>query len=176
MPEQWKDIPGYEGLYQISNMGKVKRIAHSNCTYVGRILKSDTTRKGYKVVYLCANGHKKTRSIHQLVLEAFVGPKPSPSHVSRHLNGNPADNTINNLVWGTAKQNVEDAFFHGTRFQPRGSQCGSAKLTENQVLQIKRLLLHEKYTQRMIALIFNVCESSISQIKLNKTWRHVDVQ
>lgn len=171
--EQWKDVVGYEGLYQVSDTGQLKRIVGYLCK-TERILKQDTTKKGYKTIQLHAYGCRKTRSIHQLVLETFVGQRPSSVHVTRHLDGNASNNFIYNLAWGTVKQNTEDAFKHGTRFQPRGSQCGTAKLTENEVLSIKQLLIDKTYTQRKITAMFNVCENSISQIKLGYTWRHIE--
>jgi NUMOD4 motif./HNH endonuclease. len=111
-PEEWRDIPGYEGLYRVSNMGRVYSTRRG-----GRMLKPTLRRKGYLAVALSRNGSARMRLIHQLVLEAFVGPRPE-GFVTRHLDGDPANNTLDNLRWGTYAENVRDSIEHGTHFSP----------------------------------------------------------
>ena len=125
--EIWKDVLGYELVYQVSNLGRVKRIAHYKNTYSGRVLTQNLDNKGYLRVHLSKNNKSINRSIHQLVLEAFVGPKPDGLQ-GRHLNGNRLDNQLINLQWGTPSENQKDSIRHGTKFQPntRGSNSGQA--------------------------------------------------
>ena len=109
-------------------------------------------------------------SVHRLVLEAFVGPCP-PGCETRHLNGNPADNRLCNLAWGTHRENAADKVRHGTA--PRGERNPSAKLTEADVREV-RTLVEQGYTQRDIADRFDVGPIAICHIVTRKAWKHVE--
>lgn len=102
MKEIWKDIKGYEGLYQISNMGQVKSL---NYRHTGRekILKP-SNQKGYLFVSLCKNGHKKNYLAHRLEYEAFYGEIPKGMQVN-HINEIKTDNRLENLNLMTPKEN-----------------------------------------------------------------------
>lgn len=102
MKEIWKDIKGYEGLYQVSNFGRVKRN--------GRILKVRVKRKGYLGVVLYNNSEPKHYTIHRLVAEAFI-PNPENKPQVNHIDEDKTNNTVANLEWVTAKENAN----HGTR-------------------------------------------------------------
>jgi hypothetical protein len=119
MREIWKDIIGFEGLYQVSNRGRVKSCLrmvphpHGALTIREKLLKE--LQGPYPRVKLSKGGRGKGRPyrIHGLVLNAFVGPKPEGLE-ARHLNDNPKDNRWpENLVWGTHKQNVADLIRNG---------------------------------------------------------------
>ena len=97
--EQWKDIDGYIGLYRVSDCGNVKSFAYWNGTNK-RILKQSITTRGYYCIILYKKNKRKWIYIHRLVLETFVGPCP-PKMQCRHLDGNPLNNKLNNLKWGT---------------------------------------------------------------------------
>ncbi len=169
--EQWKDIQEYKGLYQISDYGRVRRIKGHLCRKT-RVLKLVLNTNGYPSIQLWANNKYTTNRIHTLVLATFVGPKPSKMEC-RHLDGNPTNNRLNNLKWGTRSENQKDAVKHGTKFQPdnRGCKNGNAKLTDTQVRQIKRLLLYKTHEQ--ISQQFKVARKTIYDIDKNKTWRHI---
>lgn len=107
----WKDIPKYEGKYQVSNFGDVRSYCRSNTP---KILKPGRMPQGHLSVAL---GRGNSRCVHELVLLAFVGEKPH-KHECRHLNGNPADNRLENLAWGTRSENIKDAVAHGTWMTP----------------------------------------------------------
>jgi hypothetical protein len=104
--EQWRPVPGFEGKYEVSDLGRVKSLRWTP----PRILRPGPSNYGHLSVAL---GQRNTRMIHQLVLLAFVGPRP-PGQEARHLDGDPANNRLDNLCWGTRGDNIRDAVRHGT--------------------------------------------------------------
>jgi hypothetical protein len=107
MDERWLPIPGYEGLYEVSDMGRVRSFRRGAG---GRMLRPGRMPAGHMSVAL---GRGNSQCVHKLVLLAFVGPAPD-RHECRHLNGVPADNRLENLKWGTRGENIRDAIAHGT--------------------------------------------------------------
>ena len=104
MEEIWKDIKGYEGLYQISNMGRIKSF-HPRYKSI-RILKTHIRKNGYVFASLHKNKQLYQPDIHRLVAEAFVeNPNPQEYHYVLHLDDNPTNNIYTNLKWGTQKEN-----------------------------------------------------------------------
>lgn len=101
--EIWKDIKGYEGLYQVSNMGRVKTLNY-NHTGMERVLKESPARGGYKKVILCRENKCKTYQTHRLVAEAFI-PNPEGKPCTDHINTIRTDNRVENLRWVTRKEN-----------------------------------------------------------------------
>jgi|SRR5712664_341592 len=114
MEEMWLPVPGWEGLYEVSNFGNIRSLPREAMTgragiklRQGRVLKPGTYKDGHKHVTLSRNGNTKCYQVHKLVLLAFVGPCPEGLQV-RHLNGIPDDNHLENLVYGTPKENMKD--------------------------------------------------------------------
>ncbi len=110
MEELWKDIEGYEGLYQISNMGRVKSLARPCKGFgfkftVDRILSQKCNSNGYKEILLSKEGKHKTVSVHRLVAIAFL-PNPDKLPMVNHKDENKSNNCIDNLEWCTAKYNA----------------------------------------------------------------------
>lgn len=112
MEEKWLDIKDYEGLYQISNLGKVKSLEKKAgfSNRKERILKQHLDKDGYVKVYLCKNNKVKFLSIHRLIAEAFI-PNPNNLPQINHKDENKANNKIENLEWCTCKYNIN----YGTR-------------------------------------------------------------
>lgn len=106
--EIWKDVIEYEGLYQVSNLGRVKSLNYKH-TGKERILKSIRNKDGYWKVALYKNGKRKTLSVHRLVVTAFIEPIPK-GLVVNHIDENPANNCVENLEICTHKKNLN----HGT--------------------------------------------------------------
>lgn len=100
MEEIWKDIEGYEGLYQVSNLGRVKKLP--------TILKNSLDKQGYEVVQLVnENGKKKVLKIHRLVANAFIENTENKPQVD-HINTIRNDNRVENLRWVTPKENMNN--------------------------------------------------------------------
>lgn len=131
MPREWRPVVGFEGRYEVSDYGDVRSLPRTTVAKDGRVWSFPgcsmvhTIRKdsGYHVVTLRDEQRKKQRKVHQLVCEAFHGPRPSPKHHVRHLNGDKDDNRLVNLVWGTASENVRDSLRHNTQWQSRKTHC-----------------------------------------------------
>lgn len=171
--ERWKDVVGYEGLYQVSDRGRVKslsRLLNNNRQWQNRILKPAIRDKsGHFGVSLCKNGKGKTYCVHQLVLVAFVGFCPDNME-GCHNNGIKTDNRLSNLRYDTHSNNILDSVKHGTHVDSRGEKHGLSKLTEQQVKEIRKLAISSKYTPKMIAEIFGISQCTVSDIKLGKRW------
>lgn len=120
--EIWRDIPGYEGAYQVSGYGRVRSLARK-VRAVGRtgtealrsvpprVLRPGTLKSGHVSV---APGKGRSRDVHRLVLAAFIGPPP-PGHEVLHRNHQPNDNRLVNLKYGTRSENLKMDYAAGTR-------------------------------------------------------------
>lgn len=102
--EIWKDIEGYEGLYQISSLGRVKSLGNDK-TKKEKILKQDKNKNGYFKVNLWKNNKTKTCQVHRLVAHAFI-ENPNKLPIINHKDENPSNNMASNLEWCTQKYNV----------------------------------------------------------------------
>lgn len=127
--EEWRPIPGYEGVYEVSSTGGVRTIARPMQRRNGRpypvraqTRKPVPNRYGYMTVRLCHNGVDTPHEIHALVALAFIGPRPAGMDV-RHLDGNKLNNTAANLRYGTRSENIIDAVTHGTHGMARRTHC-----------------------------------------------------
>jgi len=176
MTEEWRDIAGYEGLYQVSCRGRVKSLARmrlgrggSHYSTPERILKPGLCG-AYLRVHLFRENVAKSKSVQSLVCAAFIGPKPQVWQC-RHWNGDPTDNRVKNLVYGTVKENHADKKRHGT--DVRGEAHGRSKLKDADVLEIRRLLADGNLTQLEIGEMFGAHQGTISKIKLSKHWSHL---
>ncbi|WP_336653065.1 MULTISPECIES: NUMOD4 domain-containing protein [unclassified Leucobacter] len=118
-PETWEVVVGYEGLYEVSDTGRVRN-AH------GRILKLSPTSNGkyLKVDLSNARGKRATKRVHRLVAEAFLGPAPAPGMTDCcHNDGNGHNNAVSNLRWDTRAGNIHDKDLHGTNFKRNVTHC-----------------------------------------------------
>jgi hypothetical protein len=121
--EEWRDVVGYEGLYQVSSVGRVRTIARvaprkgekGDLTINQIMRKAYITPKGYVRVMLCSGGKLKNHMVHTLVAEAFIGPAPSRRHIANHKYGIKSDNRASQLEWVTPSENQKHAYATGLR-------------------------------------------------------------
>jgi hypothetical protein len=164
-----RDVPGFCGRYQASDRGDV--ISHCrSATGSPRILRQHLGKRGYYVVNLSGHGKVRQRTVHSLVLEAFVGPRPDGMEV-RHLNGIRTDNRLCNLAYGTSMENNRDRNLHGT--SNRGTRNGHAVLNPESVQDIRLLYLHGS-SHSAIARAVGVHPSTVKNITSGRNWKHLD--
>jgi hypothetical protein len=165
MGEIWKDIPGYEGLYQASSLGNIKSLdrfvkcAHGGRRSVpGRILKPGRFCKAGHVSVTLGHGANGS-PVHYLVMLTFKGERPTGADI-RHLDGNPKNNNIHNLCYGSRTENILDVYHIGGTWR---------KLGIEDVITIRnRLSKAEKGSS--IARDLNLSQGAISNIKTRKTF------
>lgn len=119
---EWRPVLDYEGLYEVSSDGRVRSLPRPRTR--GRILVPRVNGNGYLQLKLCASGVPLTRKVHQLVCEAFRGPRQE-GQVVRHLDGNRLNNCASNLAWGTPSENMQDSVRHGTNHEASKTHCGN---------------------------------------------------
>jgi len=171
--EEWLDVVGYKGVYQVSSLGRVKRVAGGPGAVIGRILKPTPDRAGYLRVVLYRGGKRFRVYVHRLVLETFIGDAPSPKHEGNHKNGNKADHRVENLEWITPSENCKHAFRMLGREIIRGEAHVNAKLTRDDVIEIRRLYATGEHTQAELGKRFGVHATTIGLIIRRETWQHV---
>ncbi len=115
-PETWRPIPGVDPAYEVSDQGRVR--SFKSYRGPGPHILSQSDADGYRRVSLS----RTNALVHQLVLAAFVGPRPD-GMLTRHLNGDPADNRLVNLAYGTASENMRDRVNHGNDPQANRTHC-----------------------------------------------------
>lgn len=137
----------------------------------GRIalLKLNRTTSGYLTFGIWSNGKPSTIRLHKAMAEVWIGPKPSPKHVARHLNDIRTENHIDNIAWGTYADNSADAKRNGSHIL--GSTVGTAKLTEDSVMAI-RLSME---TDVALAKKFGVSRGTIYEARRGIQWSQIDV-
>lgn len=174
---QFKEIPGYEGYY-VSKCGLVA----SNRRGKWKILKGSVKATGYKEVGIykgfAARKVLRHARVHALVLEVWDRKKKT-GEMCRHLNGCKLDNRIENLRWGTSKENNGDRRLHGT--MPIGEIHPGSKLSEDDVLEIRKTYTKgvnqfDPGNTKELALKFGINVSGINKIIHGQTWKHLPIK
>lgn len=172
MEEIWKEISGYEGIYEISNRGRVRRIKGGVRTRAGLILKPGVYTSGYFFVRLYKSGIGKSFSVARLTGIAFLD-NPNNLPQINHKDGVKLHNWVGNIEWCTAAYNAQHALKNGLMHPAKGEKHGRSKLTSSKVFEIKRLLKAGVLLQREIGALFGVSSKTISKIKLGRGWSHL---
>lgn len=174
--EEWRPVRGYLG-YEVSSYGRVRSWRSRNGRGIAamphELAATPFVDKPYLRVTLYKDGKPKLFRIHRLVLEAFVGSCPAGLE-GCHRDGDPSNNMLANLRWGSKESNAQDRIDHGR--QARGESSGMGILTNEQVTEIKKRVLSGKWSRgdgRKYAEKFDVCDSTISSVLNNHTWRHL---
>lgn len=167
MTEIFKDIQGYEGLYQISNTGKVKNIIRNS------ILKPGIGTTGYYLVILCKNKVKKTSKVHRLVAKAFI-ENPDNLPFVNHKDSNRLNNHISNLEWCDNSGNMQHCFNKGRGKIPvmNGTKNVNAKLNDELVIEMRRKFSNGVLRVR-IAEEYGLSISTVCRVISKKLWAHV---
>lgn len=172
MMETWKPVVGYEGLYEVSDLGRVRsvdRIAGvTRLTQLrGKVLKPGKMKRGgYLLVALRKDGSSHSKAVHALVLEAFVGPRP-PGLDCCHGDNDRTNNRLDNLRWDSRQGNVDDAV--RARRHAHGDRHGGARLRGADIPHIRESTL----PNRELAELYGVTIHTIRNVRKLKTWSHL---
>ncbi len=172
MIEVWKSINGYDGLYEVSNYGRVRSLDHYDCLgrlQRGRVLKPQRDGKGlYLHIGLWKDGKSKPRNIHRLVAEAFI-PNPNNLPEVNHKDENKLNNSVSNLEWCDHKYNNN----YGSKVNYyKGSKNPQAKLTTEQIIDIRKQYVPYSKTHGLKSLSekYGISQSHLSHIINGSRW------
>lgn len=162
--ERWRDIEGYEGLYEVSDLGRVRSmdriVAHpmGPTRLKGRMMRAWQDNKGYPMVILYRDGTRRSTKVHAIVAAAFLGPRP-PQHEVCHVDGTRTNNRVSNLRYDTRYENGRDTLAHGTR--NKIDPDGNGK-------QIREMVA-AGMSQRAIAAVIGCSQPAVSYFLLGQT-------
>lgn len=164
--EIWKDIEGFEGMYQISNKGRVKSLKRSSELIMANV----NTTFGYLRVKLLKNKKEYPFTIHRLVGLAFLPIIEGKTEIN-HIDGNKKNNNLSNLEWCNRSENMRHADKTGLRIMLKGERNPKAKVTE----EIVRIIRNKRQGifQSIIANEFNLKQQTVSKIINRKLWPHI---
>lgn len=168
MKEEWQDVKGFEGVYQISNLGRVKSLPRngSRCNGV-TIRKTSLTKDGYEKIRLLHHNKDVTTCIHRLVAMAFI-PNIENKPTINHKDGNKLNNCVSNLEWSDRHEQLVHAYKMGLKKPVHTNR----KLTDEQVEEIKRLYVRQSKEFGTVALAkkYGVTNCVIGNIVRGKTY------
>ena len=169
--ERWKSVKNYEGLYEVSDCGRVRSLPHKtqgrvNCvmTFPSRVLKPQKKRNGYYQVALSKNGHKTWFAIHRLVAEAFLDKQGDNLQVN-HKDCDKSNNKVSNLEWCTPQENM----LHASK---NNKLRGHVTLTQEIADEVKRLHkpYDKEYGTKPLAIKFGIGETTVRDIVHGRRW------
>jgi hypothetical protein len=169
--EEWRDVVGWEGLYQVSNLGRVAGLRERRDISRRRILKPVLKNAGYWQVSLQLGPEKKGCTIHRLVACAFLG-SPEDRRQVNHKDGDKQNNALENLEWVTCSENMSHAAALGLVNYAVGVRNPQHKLTEDQVREIRSL--RGVLSQRTLGARFGVSNTTIRRIQHGQMWKSLE--
>ncbi len=171
--EEWRDVPNYEGVYQVSDQGRARSVDRiiicadgRKARYKGRTLCQHLDKHGYYCVGFWMGGIFKNIIVHNAVLRTFGGDAPSPEHMACHRDGNRTNNVPSNLLWGTNSENQLARRHQGTSVE--GEKNHKARLTVAQAHLIRSL--KGEFILRELGDIFDVSLHTIWSIQNGRNW------
>ena len=179
--EEWKDVKGFEGLYQISNLGRVKSLdklvvqkTGQRYWVKGQILKPYQDGCGYLMVNLAHKGKKSMRKVHRMVAEKFCS-NPDNKPCVNHIDSNNKNNRYDNLEWCTNLENIKHYWRSPLKIS-YGEGNANSKLKTEEVLEIRRTYIKGDsiFGSKPLARKFGVSDMTIRNILNNKKWRHTN--
>lgn len=170
--EIWKDIKDYEGLYQASNLGRIKSLIKWKDGKTERILVQLPDTRGYYTVNLYKNKQIKRCFVARLIAKTFIYCNDNLLTVN-HINSIKTHNYISNLEWITRSENSKLAHINRNYEHNFGSKNGNSKLQENQVRDIRSLYATGKFSYTCLGKLFNIHFSVIGRIIKGITWKHI---
>jgi hypothetical protein len=160
--EEWRPVVGWEKYYRVSNFGRLYSLHQS-----GRLVLGMPMDHGYRVLKVRDKERRGHLATHCMVLEAFVGPRPSEIHEGCHNDGNPENCHVDNLRWDTPKGNAADRVRHGTSMRGKPAVI---KLTPELVREIRTSGLTDAYWMKRLGMT----RTSIHSARTGKTWPEVE--
>lgn len=172
--ESWKPIPGYEGLYSISNLGRFRADISRNRHMAGLVKRGSPNADGYLRVTMTTNGKTEKQFVHRLVLLAFVGDLPEGCEVN-HRNGVKTDNRLANLEYVDHRQNMQHAIEHDlwSPVTNIGISNPNAKLTPEKVRAMREEYARGGTSYPKIAAKYGVTHNAAMMAIKRQTWKHV---
>lgn len=165
--EEWRDVVGYEGIYSVSNLGRVKRVQG---TRRERILRPDQSAAYYRVDLSKNNRHRK-ESIHTLVAQSFIGARPTGNEVN-HKDANKRNNRLSNLEYLSKHEHTADQWEKGQ--QPNfGEAVHTSRLTTEDVLTMRKERAEIGTTYRAFAMRYGISFWHVRCIIKRKAWKHI---
>lgn len=165
--EEWLPVVDYTGLYEVSRYGSI----YSDRTDI--FLATTMDKDGYLYVILCVNGVRRTKKVHKIVMEAFVGPCPPGKQVN-HKDSDRTNNYLSNLEYVTASENIRHAISNGFMNSDhcKGEECNFSILKEEDVIVVRQRCKSGE-TQRSVADDYGISQPAVSHIVSGKNWAHV---
>jgi len=178
--EEWRDIKGYEGRYQVSSLGLIKSISRL-VEYVagytksvkGRTMKLCVANNGYLQIALNRDNTEKNYTVHRIVAQTFI-PNPDNLPCVLHNDDDPTNNCVSNLRWGTQQDNIDDRTKRGRTSVGESRPC--SKLTEREVLEIRQLFSSTQgssLSDRKVGKRYGVTGATIHKVRLGISWKYL---
>jgi len=170
MHTQWKPVPRFEGIYEVSNRGQVRRLHTARGYKALRVLVGSKDSSGYPQVLLRKDNKTHSKKVHRLVAEAFLGPIPEGMQVN-HKDRNRANANVENLEYVTPQGNT----IHGYLFQDRRDAVPKGEGHPNRVLndEAVRDIRSRRMTIVAASKVYSVSATTIKHIRMGRAWKHV---